>query len=154
MHVMHYDVMFMRCCCVVVMMEELAVEAAAEEEEDSGTERHCDSLIMCIVTTLNAGLRNGGGIGDVLRRPSSTVSPYLSVFYCSFLILRINKTSWQILTSTSCTLFCRSRCSLCASSTTFSSFSPSSSSCVAGAAVLCARRLRPSLLLHRHHHRA
>ena len=25
---------------------------------------------MCIVTTLNQGLRNGGGIGDVLRRPS------------------------------------------------------------------------------------
>ncbi|XP_037091266.1 inositol 1,4,5-trisphosphate receptor type 2-like [Pollicipes pollicipes] len=26
---------------------------------------------MCIVTTLNQGLRNGGGIGDVLRAPSS-----------------------------------------------------------------------------------
>ena len=25
---------------------------------------------MCIVTTLNQGLRNGGGIGDVLRSPS------------------------------------------------------------------------------------
>ena len=33
-------------------------------------ERSCDSLIMCIVTTLNQGLRNGGGIGDVLRSPS------------------------------------------------------------------------------------
>lgn len=29
---------------------------------------------MCIVTTLNQGLRNGGGIGDILRAPSSTVS--------------------------------------------------------------------------------
>ena len=37
-------------------------------------ERACDSLIMCIVTTLNQGLRNGGGIGDILRAPSSTVS--------------------------------------------------------------------------------
>jgi len=37
-------------------------------------ERHCDSLIMCILTTLNEGLRNGGGIGDVLRKPSSSVS--------------------------------------------------------------------------------
>ncbi|XP_043675670.1 inositol 1,4,5-trisphosphate receptor isoform X7 [Vespula pensylvanica] len=36
-------------------------------------ERACDSLVMCIVTTLNQGLRNGGGIGDVLRAPSSTV---------------------------------------------------------------------------------
>jgi len=39
-----------------------------------GKERHCDSLIMCIVTTLNEGLRNGGGIGDVLRKPSSVVA--------------------------------------------------------------------------------
>lgn len=37
-------------------------------------ERACDSLIMCIVTTLNQGLRNGGGIGDILRAPSSQVS--------------------------------------------------------------------------------
>lgn len=36
-------------------------------------ERACDSLIMCIVTTLNQGLRNGGGIGDILRAPSSQV---------------------------------------------------------------------------------
>jgi len=28
---------------------------------------------MCIVTTLKEGIRNGGGIGDVLRRPSSNV---------------------------------------------------------------------------------
>ena len=45
-----------------------------EEEEEEERERHCDSLIMCIVTTLNEGLRNGGGIGDILRKPSSTVS--------------------------------------------------------------------------------
>lgn len=36
-------------------------------------ERACDSLIMCIVTTMNQGLRNGGGIGDILRAPSSGV---------------------------------------------------------------------------------
>ena len=36
-------------------------------------ERACDTLFMCIVTTLNKGLRNGGGIGDVLRQPSSRV---------------------------------------------------------------------------------
>ena len=43
-----------------------------EEIEESVKERACDSLIMCIITTLNQGLRNGGGIGDVLRSPSST----------------------------------------------------------------------------------
>lgn len=37
-------------------------------------ERACDSLVMCILTTLNQGLRNGGGIGDILRAPSSSVS--------------------------------------------------------------------------------
>lgn len=44
-------------------------------------ERSCDSLIMCIVTTLNQGLRNGGGIGDTLRAPASSVStgPYFPV---------------------------------------------------------------------------
>lgn len=40
------------------------------QPSDGHKERSCDSLIMCIVTTLNQGLRNGGGIGDVLRHPS------------------------------------------------------------------------------------
>uniref|UniRef100_A0A8C2XPR4 Inositol 1,4,5-trisphosphate receptor n=1 Tax=Cyclopterus lumpus TaxID=8103 RepID=A0A8C2XPR4_CYCLU len=39
-------------------------------EEDSGMERACDSLLMCIVTVLSHGLRSGGGVGDVLRKPS------------------------------------------------------------------------------------
>ncbi|KAK7590916.1 hypothetical protein V9T40_002529 [Parthenolecanium corni] len=38
---------------------------------DDIKERACESLLMCIVTTLNQGLRNGGGIGDILRQPSS-----------------------------------------------------------------------------------
>ncbi|XP_050927462.1 inositol 1,4,5-trisphosphate receptor type 3 [Lates calcarifer] len=42
----------------------------AEEEEAPDTERACDTLLMCIVTVLNHGLRNGGGVGDVLRKPS------------------------------------------------------------------------------------
>lgn len=45
-------------------------------------ERACDSLRMCIVTTLNQGLRNGGGIGDILRAPSSEVSfPFTSILF-------------------------------------------------------------------------
>jgi len=40
-------------------------------------ERACDSLFMCIITSLNHGLRNGGGIGDVLRTPSFLESSYL-----------------------------------------------------------------------------
>ncbi|XP_042858800.1 inositol 1,4,5-trisphosphate receptor-like [Penaeus japonicus] len=34
-------------------------------------ENACSSLLMCIVTTLNHGLRSGGGIGDILRPPST-----------------------------------------------------------------------------------
>ncbi|KAI0241212.1 Inositol 1,4,5-trisphosphate receptor type 1 [Lamellibrachia satsuma] len=50
-----------------------STEVAKDDDEDAKPkERHCDSLIMCIVTTLNEGMRNGGGIGDVLRKPSST----------------------------------------------------------------------------------
>ncbi|CAG9759584.1 unnamed protein product [Ceutorhynchus assimilis] len=40
-------------------------------------ERACDSLRMCIITTLNQGLRNGGGIGDILRAPSNEESLFV-----------------------------------------------------------------------------
>eukprot|EP00058_Branchiostoma_floridae_P014304 XP_002599792.1 hypothetical protein BRAFLDRAFT_70263 [Branchiostoma floridae] len=48
-----------------------------EEGGDDQKERACDTLIMCIITTLNQGLRNGGGIGDVLRNPSSKESLFV-----------------------------------------------------------------------------
>ena len=47
-------------------------------DEDSAKERACDSLIMCIITTLNHGLRNGGGIGDILRSPSASEPLYVA----------------------------------------------------------------------------
>ncbi|XP_053339559.1 inositol 1,4,5-trisphosphate receptor type 1 isoform X1 [Clarias gariepinus] len=48
---------------------EATVESvAAMVVEDK--ERTCDSLLMCIVTVLSHGLRSGGGVGDVLRKPS------------------------------------------------------------------------------------
>lgn len=52
---------------------------AADNGGGERKERSCDSLVMCIVTTLNQGLRNGGGIGDILRAPSSSVS--LNIFF-------------------------------------------------------------------------
>jgi hypothetical protein len=55
---------------IISEQENLQVAVSGEEVK----ERACDSLVMCIVTTLNQGLRNGGGIGDILRAPSSTVS--------------------------------------------------------------------------------
>ena len=39
-------------------------------------ERACDTLLACIVTTLNHGLRNGGGVGDVLRQVGSGESSF------------------------------------------------------------------------------
>lgn len=49
-----------------------ALLTSVDDLEDM-KEQVCDTLLMCIVTTLNQGLRNGGGIGDVLRPPSKTV---------------------------------------------------------------------------------
>ncbi|XP_072402535.1 inositol 1,4,5-trisphosphate receptor isoform X3 [Diabrotica undecimpunctata] len=49
------------------------VDAGEERQE-----RACDSLRMCIITTLNQGLRNGGGIGDILRAPSSEESLFVA----------------------------------------------------------------------------
>ncbi|XP_034270535.1 inositol 1,4,5-trisphosphate receptor type 3 [Pantherophis guttatus] len=44
------------------------------QEQEDNTERACDTLLMCILTVLNHGLRNGGGVGDILRKPSKDES--------------------------------------------------------------------------------
>uniref|UniRef100_A0A663F5Z4 Inositol 1,4,5-trisphosphate receptor n=1 Tax=Aquila chrysaetos chrysaetos TaxID=223781 RepID=A0A663F5Z4_AQUCH len=51
-----------------------AVPTALEETDTDQWERACDTLLMCIVTVLNHGLRNGGGVGDILRKPSKDES--------------------------------------------------------------------------------
>ncbi|NWZ14927.1 ITPR3 protein, partial [Agelaius phoeniceus] len=51
-----------------------AAPTALEEAEPEQWERACDTLLMCIVTVLNHGLRNGGGVGDILRKPSKDES--------------------------------------------------------------------------------
>ncbi|XP_041446738.1 inositol 1,4,5-trisphosphate receptor type 1 isoform X7 [Xenopus laevis] len=47
--------------------QEELVQGTEEEEEKEHT---CETLLMCIVTVLSHGLRSGGGVGDVLRKPS------------------------------------------------------------------------------------
>jgi len=37
-------------------------------------EPSCETLFMCIITTLKEGMRAGGGISDVLRKPAASVS--------------------------------------------------------------------------------
>uniref|UniRef100_A0A7N8YJQ7 Inositol 1,4,5-trisphosphate receptor n=1 Tax=Mastacembelus armatus TaxID=205130 RepID=A0A7N8YJQ7_9TELE len=47
----------------------ISLPKVVPDDEDE-IERVCDTLLMCIITVLNQGLRNGGGVGDILRRPS------------------------------------------------------------------------------------
>ncbi|TSN76581.1 Inositol 1,4,5-trisphosphate receptor type 3 [Bagarius yarrelli] len=74
--------------------EETGLVATSEEEDN--TERACDTLFICIVTVLNHGLRNGGGVGDVLRKPSKdeTLFParvvYDLLFYFIVIIIVLN----------------------------------------------------------------
>lgn len=65
--------------------EQQVCSKVVQDVDDGGgggdrKERACDSLVMCIITTLNQGLRNGGGIGDILRAPSSSVSLFSMKF--------------------------------------------------------------------------
>uniref|UniRef100_A0A8C7C2W8 Inositol 1,4,5-trisphosphate receptor n=1 Tax=Oncorhynchus kisutch TaxID=8019 RepID=A0A8C7C2W8_ONCKI len=50
--------------------ENCSTEAVVDGMLIEDKERSCDSLLMCIVTVLSHGLRSGGGVGDVLRKPS------------------------------------------------------------------------------------
>ncbi|XP_044879526.1 inositol 1,4,5-trisphosphate receptor type 1 [Mauremys mutica] len=54
-------------CSSVIPSEELIPKEEIEEEDKEHT---CETLLMCIVTVLSHGLRSGGGVGDVLRKPS------------------------------------------------------------------------------------
>ncbi|XP_064930642.1 inositol 1,4,5-trisphosphate receptor type 1 isoform X16 [Columba livia] len=53
-------------CSSVIPSDQLI----AEEMEEENKEHTCETLLMCIVTVLSHGLRSGGGVGDVLRKPS------------------------------------------------------------------------------------
>lgn len=57
-------------CSNLLCLTEL-ISADAEEEDKEHT---CETLLMCIVTVLSHGLRSGGGVGDVLRKPSKEVN--------------------------------------------------------------------------------
>ncbi|XP_067095628.1 inositol 1,4,5-trisphosphate receptor type 3 isoform X3 [Osmerus mordax] len=74
------------------------VSCTSEEgaEEEPSSERACDTLLMCIVTVLNHGLRNGGGVGDVLRKPSKNEPLFAArviydlLFYFIVIIIVLN----------------------------------------------------------------
>uniref|UniRef100_A0A7N8X7Y2 Inositol 1,4,5-trisphosphate receptor n=1 Tax=Mastacembelus armatus TaxID=205130 RepID=A0A7N8X7Y2_9TELE len=54
-----------KCVSFLLMVTHTLGSVVIEDKE-----RTCDSLLMCIVTVLSHGLRSGGGVGDVLRKPS------------------------------------------------------------------------------------
>ncbi|KAM6177261.1 inositol 1,4,5-trisphosphate-gated calcium channel ITPR1 isoform 5-T5 [Erethizon dorsatum] len=53
-------------CSSPAPKEELIPVEVTEQDK----EHTCETLLMCIVTVLSHGLRSGGGVGDVLRKPS------------------------------------------------------------------------------------
>lgn len=73
--------------------DDFLVEIQPKGEETESVEKSCETLFMCIVTTLSMGLRNGGGIGDVLRKPSSSVKIFVHflLFFFKYHIKLIDK---------------------------------------------------------------
>jgi hypothetical protein len=57
-----------------VLLLALLTELLPAEETEQDKEHTCETLLMCIVTVLSHGLRSGGGVGDVLRKPSKEVN--------------------------------------------------------------------------------
>ncbi|KAK0400335.1 hypothetical protein QR680_003453 [Steinernema hermaphroditum] len=74
-------------------LSDLFEQNTDEKEEIDGEEvvMSCQTLWMCIITTLNWGLRNGGGIGDVLRQvsPGENMFMWRIVYDMSFFIVLI-----------------------------------------------------------------
>ncbi|KAH9582493.1 hypothetical protein MS3_00007235 [Schistosoma haematobium] len=69
----------------------IEIDVTNDNETVDSIERRCDSLRMCILTTLREGLLNGGGIGDVLKRPSSKDNSFLfrTIYDLSFFVIVI-----------------------------------------------------------------
>uniref|UniRef100_A0A183UJY7 RYDR_ITPR domain-containing protein n=1 Tax=Toxocara canis TaxID=6265 RepID=A0A183UJY7_TOXCA len=60
----------------------LKPDQSEDKNDDDGKIWSCQTLRMCIITTLNWGLRNGGGIGDVLRNvPPNEESFFARIVY-------------------------------------------------------------------------
>ncbi|XP_057607184.1 inositol 1,4,5-trisphosphate receptor type 3 isoform X4 [Chionomys nivalis] len=104
-------------------------EILDEDEEPDSTERACDTLLMCIVTVMNHGLRNGGGVGDILRKPSKDMMSLPSLGSHTFLLgLGVTRATPSLLNC------------------------PHGAPRCAGVPLPCPGGVRPPVLLHRHHH--
>lgn len=62
-------------CSFVLGKEDVCMaDGSCEIQYETRIEPSCETLLMCIVAMLRDGVRSGGGIGDSIRRLSSTVS--------------------------------------------------------------------------------
>ena len=55
----------------------VSVEACSSDgvcDKHERLEHNCETLMMCMITVFKDGVKAGGGIGDVIRKPSSKVS--------------------------------------------------------------------------------
>ena len=59
-------------------------------------EMRCDNLLMCFVTILTRGVPAGGGVGDILRKVSSSVSSMEGNVWCSPFILGLGGEKGEI----------------------------------------------------------
>jgi hypothetical protein len=62
----------------------IETEVPGKDGDDATIVREaaCETLLMCIATALNHGLRNGGGIGDVLRHVGQAEDLFVTrIFY-------------------------------------------------------------------------
>ncbi|KAK9514694.1 hypothetical protein VZT92_025390 [Zoarces viviparus] len=89
---------FLKSCSTdgVSCTAETDAVSVPEDDDEPSSERACDTLLMCIVTVLNHGLRNGGGVGDVLRKPSKNEPLFAArvvydlLFYFIVIIIVLN----------------------------------------------------------------
>merc|ERR1719230_1934605 len=69
-------------------------EAAAGPDDSDGPDfnLYCDNLLDCMVSTINVGVRAGGGIGEAMRQPLITDQEFHSraLFdFCFFIVVNI-----------------------------------------------------------------
>ena len=58
------------------------------KSDDTQTEKMCSSMVQCFLTMMNYGVRNGGGIGDVIPKISFNVDP--GYFVAGFIFVVLN----------------------------------------------------------------
>ncbi|XP_055338282.1 inositol 1,4,5-trisphosphate receptor type 1-like [Paramacrobiotus metropolitanus] len=65
-------------------------------EVEERKERGCETMLQCMIASLNYGLRSGGGIGDVLRKPSADDDMFMArviydlLFYFIIIVITLN----------------------------------------------------------------